>query len=103
VTFNWMNLMDYADELAEIRSGEVTMKPVILGVDEPTRSLYGGIAKHTALTIRAVRTNQGVETFLATTVEVLGTGAAARLGGDYERWFRTTTTAPDRALEELEV
>jgi len=103
VTFNWMNLTDYADEVAEVRSGEVVMKPLILGLDEPTQSLYGGIAKHTALTIRAVRTNEGVETFLATTVEVLGTGAAAHLGGDYERWFYATTEAPDQALEELEV
>lgn len=101
VTFNWMNITDYADELVEIRSGDVLMKPIILGLDEPTRSLYGGIGKHTALTIRAVRTNRGVETFLATTVEVLGTGAAARLGGDYERWFRAATTTPDRALEVL--
>ncbi len=103
VTFNWMNLTDYDDEAAEVQSSEVAMKPIILGLDEPTRSLYGGIAKHTALTIRAVRTKRGVETFLATTVEVLGAGAAARLGGDYERWFYATTTSPDRALEELEV
>ncbi|MFS8184576.1 condensation domain-containing protein [Pseudovibrio denitrificans] len=100
VTFNWMNLLDYEEKLSEVYSEDTVLEPVILGIDKPETSLYGGIAHHTALTIRAVRTSEGISVFLATTKETLGEKSAELLADKYVEYYNKLVADPNKSLSE---